>query len=74
MDPFEILNAIFYFNKTGCQWRYLPKDFPAYTTVSSYYHKLVGNGAMEQINTVINRKLRQEIGRNNLVRTVSAIK
>ena len=23
----EIVNAIFYLNKTGCQWRYLPKDF-----------------------------------------------
>ncbi|WP_295389844.1 transposase, partial [uncultured Thiodictyon sp.] len=22
----EILNAIFYLNKTGCPWRYLPKD------------------------------------------------
>lgn len=21
----EVLNAIFYINKTGCQWRYLPK-------------------------------------------------
>lgn len=26
----EILNAIFYLNKTGCPWRYLPKDFPFY--------------------------------------------
>lgn len=64
MDLREILNAIFYINKTGCQWRYLPKDFPAYTTVSYYYHKWVDNGILEQINTVIHRKLRQEIGRN----------
>ena len=27
-DRREILNAIFYLNKTGCQWRYLPTDFP----------------------------------------------
>jgi putative transposase len=31
----EILNAIFYLNKTGCPWRYLPKDFPPYTLVNS---------------------------------------
>lgn len=24
----EILNAIFYLLKTGCQWRMLPKDYP----------------------------------------------
>lgn len=24
----EILNAIFYMLKTGCQWRMLPRDFP----------------------------------------------
>lgn len=34
-----IVNAIFYLNKTGCQWRYLPKDFPDYKLVSDYYHK-----------------------------------
>ncbi len=25
----EIWNAIFYINRTGCQWRYLPHDFLA---------------------------------------------
>ncbi|MGB4335895.1 MAG: transposase, partial [Chromatiaceae bacterium] len=35
----EILNAIFYLNKTGCQWRYLPKDFPSYKLVNYYYNK-----------------------------------
>jgi hypothetical protein len=29
-DLREILNAIFYLNKTGCPWRYLPKDFPSH--------------------------------------------
>ncbi|MCP9495040.1 MAG: transposase [Pyrinomonadaceae bacterium MAG19_C2-C3] len=24
----EILNAIFYLVRTGCAWRYLPKDYP----------------------------------------------
>ena len=29
-DRREILNAIFYLNKTGCPWRYLPKDLLPY--------------------------------------------
>ena len=26
----EVLNAIFYRVRTGCQWRMLPSDFPAW--------------------------------------------
>jgi len=63
-DLREIVNSIFYLNKTGCQWRYLPKDFPSYKLVSYYYHKWVDNKTWEKINTIIHRKLRKELGRN----------
>ena len=63
-DLRDIINAIFYLNKTGCQWRYLPKDFPSYKLVSYYYHKWVDNNTWEKINTVIHRRLRKEVGRN----------
>ena len=33
----DIVNAIFYLNKTGCQWRMLPSDFPAWKTVYDHY-------------------------------------
>jgi putative transposase len=29
VDIREVLNAIFYRTRTGCQWRMLPSDFPA---------------------------------------------
>jgi putative transposase len=64
VDLREVLNAIFYINKTGCQWRYLPKDFPHYTVVSYYYHKWVDNNTWEEINTAIRQQLRKESGRN----------
>jgi putative transposase len=60
----EVVNAIFYLNKTGCQWRYLPKDFPRYTRVSHYYHKWVDNNIWEQMNTAIRQQLRKERGRD----------
>jgi putative transposase len=63
VDLREVVNAIFYLNKTGCQWRYLPKDFPPYTLVSYYYHKWVDNNTWEQINTAIRQQLRKESGR-----------
>ena len=60
----EIINAIFYLNKTGCPWRYLPKDFPSYKLVSYYYHKWVDNNTWAKINIALHRKLRKELGRN----------
>ena len=63
-DLREIINAIFYLNKTGCQWRYLPKNFPSYKLVSYYYHKWVDNNTWEKINTILHRNLRKELGWN----------
>lgn len=64
VDLREILNAIFYLNKTGCPWRYLPKCFPSYTLVSYYYHKWVDHHILQQINTEICQYVRKELGRN----------
>ncbi|MDR1617171.1 MAG: transposase [Syntrophomonadaceae bacterium] len=33
----ELMDAVLYFVKTGCQWRNLPHDFPPYSTVHSFY-------------------------------------
>ena len=33
-----VLDAILYIARTGCQWRMLPKDFPAFTTVQGYFY------------------------------------
>jgi putative transposase len=35
----EILNAIFYVLRSGCQWRLLPHDFPRWPTVYHYFRK-----------------------------------
>ena len=36
-DMREVLGAIFYVDRTGCQWRALPHDFPPWSTVWSYF-------------------------------------
>lgn len=35
-DLREAVNAISYQNRTGCQWRYLPHDLPAWSAVFCY--------------------------------------
>jgi putative transposase len=33
-----IINALRYINRTGCQWRLLPKDFPPLTTIQYWFY------------------------------------
>ena len=35
----DIMDAIMYIVKTGCQWRMLPRDFPPFNTVFYYFNK-----------------------------------
>lgn len=48
-DLREIMNAIFYINKTGSHWRLLPKDFTPWQTVYFYFRKWKLEGVFEQI-------------------------
>lgn len=45
----ELVNAVFYFEKTGCQWRLLPHDFPPFPTVWSFYRRAKISGLWERI-------------------------
>ena len=48
----EIVNAILYVARTGCQWRLLPKlpkDFPKWSTVYSCYHRWAWNGTLDKL-------------------------
>ncbi len=63
-DLREILNAIFYLNKTGCPWRYLPKDFPSYKLINYYYNKWTDNRTLEKVNTALRQHLREKKGLN----------
>ena len=35
----DILDALFYLAKTGCQWRHLPREFAPWTTVYYYFRR-----------------------------------
>ena len=45
----DVVNAIFYQDRTGCQWRYLPSDFPAWSTVAGYYYRWMRDGTWERV-------------------------
>ena len=60
----KLVDAVLYLNKTGCQWRQLPKDFPPYKTVSSFYHRAVRSGIWEKIRAALVEETRVNAGRN----------
>ena len=39
------VNACLYLDKTGCLWRYLPKDFGSWETVRTWHDRFRGMGS-----------------------------
>jgi transposase len=62
-DLREIINAIFYVNRTGIAWEYLPHDFPSYKTVYDYYAKWEADGTTEAIHNALREQVRAASGR-----------
>jgi len=60
----ELVNGVLYLIKTGCQWRMLPKDFPPYSTVHTFYRRCRLNGIWEKIMRDLVERSRIKEGRN----------
>lgn len=60
----EIVNAFLYQKRTGCQWRYLPHDFPPWQIVAKYFYQWRREGLFEHINDVLRARVRTADGRD----------
>ncbi len=60
----EIVNAIRYVTRTGCAWRLLPHDFPAWQTVYGYFRRWRDGGVWEQLNDDLRGAVRTEAERD----------
>lgn len=58
-----VLNALFYLERTGCQWDYLPRTYPKRSSVRYYYDAWRTDGTWEQINTVLRERVRKDAGK-----------
>ena len=47
----RVRDAILHISKTGCQWAYLPHDFPTPTTVNYHDIKCMTTGVFERANS-----------------------
>ena len=64
VDLRRVVDALFYINRTGCQWRYLPQEFPAWGAVRYYFDKWEQDGTWERVNDALRRQVRVAAGRN----------
>jgi len=59
----SLVDAVFYIDKTGCQWRQLPHDYPPYIAVWSFYRRARESGLWEKIMDALVQKTREKAGR-----------
>ena len=63
-DTRAVVNAIFYLLRTGCQWRLLPGEFPAWGTVYHYFRTWKDMGVWTCLQREIYEQTRLAAGRN----------
>jgi putative transposase len=59
----EVVNALLYLNRTGCQWEFLPRDFPPAGTVYWYFKQWRDDGTWEAIHAALREQVRRAEGR-----------
>jgi transposase len=56
----EVVNGLMYILSTGCQWRAIPKDLAARSTVYDYFERWSWDGTLERIHQALYVKCREE--------------
>lgn len=62
-SPRQILNALFYLLKSGCQWRMLPNDFAPWQTVYYHFRRWRESGLLTRLCNALRRSARVKAGR-----------
>src|SRR5690349_4698420 len=59
-----VINAILYVTITGCQWRLLPREYPAWQSVYSYFRRFRDDGTWQRLHDSLRAQVRQRAGRH----------
>ncbi len=63
VDMRAVLNALLYVDRTGCQWRALPHDFPPWSTVWTCFRTWRNDGTWKRLHTALREQVRVSVGR-----------
>lgn len=61
----DIINGIFYLQKTGCQWRMIPKEYPPYESCYYYFRKWKNTSVWKMINKCLVELYRIKQGKSS---------
>jgi putative transposase len=59
-----VINAILYIVVSGCQWRMLPREYPAWQSVYTYFQQWRDDGTWQRIHDTLRAQVRQRAGRH----------
>ena len=62
-DMRAVVNAIFYIERSGCQWRMLPKNFPPRSTVGEYFYQWRDDGTIKKMHDALRVLVRTQAGK-----------
>src|SRR5262245_37496759 len=63
VDRREVINALMYQARTGCQWDYLPHDLLPKSTVWDYFVAWQQDGTWQKVLDALRGRVRQKEGR-----------
>ena len=64
LDMRQVLNALFYVVRTGCQWRMLPKSYPKWQSVYYYFRIWRDDGTWQWIHDALRAQVRTQVGKH----------
>jgi transposase len=56
----DVVDAIRYLDRTGCQWDALPADFPHPKLVNHYFKTWTGDGTLDRMHNHLREQVRQQ--------------
>ena len=59
-----VINAILYLVVSGCQWRMLPREYPAWQSVYTYFQQWRDDGTWQRIHDTLRAQVRERAGRH----------
>ncbi len=59
----QVLNAMLYLVKTGCQWRLIPDHFPPWSVVRYYFDQWRDQGLLKRLLRALRGRVRRKAGR-----------
>jgi putative transposase len=73
VDIRQVVDAILYLNRAGCQWRMLPQNFPPWNTVYYYFALWRDNGTWQKLLDALRPQVRLAAGREHSTPSAGSI-